>query len=60
VGGDHVQRLVQILVGRRPADVVIFVPPGAVDEPAQHQQRLPEATQRPPPTSRAASAPLGG
>jgi hypothetical protein len=61
--GEHVDALVQVPVGRRGADPVVdgqLGQPGAVEEPAQHQHRLPIAAQRPPPTSGAAAAAFGG
>src|SRR3954462_3916668 len=63
LGGEDVDALVQIAVDGRGADRVVggqLGQPGAVDEPAQDQHRLPVAAQRAASGAGAASAAFGG
>ena len=62
-GGEHVDAFVQEAVGRRVADGVVggqLGQSGAVEEPAQHQDCLPVAAQRPLPATGASSPAFGG
>jgi hypothetical protein len=62
-GGEGVDALVQIPVGRRQPDPVIpgqLRQPGAIDKPAQHQYHLSVTAQRPPASSGPSPAPLHG
>jgi hypothetical protein len=62
-GGEGVDALVQIPVGRRAADPIVggqLGQPGAVEKPAQQKQRLPVAAQRTPTPAGATTSPFGG
>src|SRR4051812_11114705 len=61
--GEGVDALVQIPVGRGAADAVVagqLRQPGAVEKPAQHQDRLPVAARRPAPAAGATAPSFGG
>jgi hypothetical protein len=62
VGGEHGDALVQAGVTGRPADLVVdgeLGDPGGVEQPTQHQDRLPVAAQRPSSGPGTPAAPFG-
>lgn len=62
MGGEHSDAFVQVGVSGRAAELVVdgeLGDPGAVEQPAQHQDRLPVAAQRPGSGSGPESSPFG-